>query len=126
MASDGNGRDSSAYRCWPTTDARWPTTETNGHSRKSLPWQVQSGESLQRNFEWAARTNVREQEALEFASVAEEPKDPYPVSGAGPSIIRSLFHPVVTTVVNPHCAVVAAVLNLGKFNFECKLVCCLV
>jgi hypothetical protein len=44
---------------------------------------------------------------------SEESKDPNPVSGAGPSTLRSLFHPYATTVAHLLCAMISAVLNLG-------------
>ena len=44
---------------------------------------------------------------------SEELKNPNPVSGADPSILRGLFHPNVSKVAPSRCVMVSAVLNLG-------------
>ena len=44
---------------------------------------------------------------------SEELKNPNPVSGAGPSILRGLFHPNASKLTSSHCVMVSAVLNLG-------------
>jgi hypothetical protein len=46
-------------------------------------------------------------------SATEEWKNPCPVSGAGPSTLRGLFHPNASTLAELHFAEVSAVLNLG-------------
>ena len=43
----------------------------------------------------------------------KELKNPNPVSGASPSILRGLFHPNASTVTLPHCGMVSEILNLG-------------
>ena len=45
--------------------------------------------------------------------LSEELKNPNPVSGADPSILRGLFHPNASKVAPLDCAMVSAVLNLG-------------
>ena len=63
----------------------------------------------------------REKEGSEGAELCErlavavpgEAKNPCPVSGSGPSILRGLFHPNAGTVVDPCCGMVSATLNLS-------------
>jgi len=43
----------------------------------------------------------------------EELKNPNPVSGADPSILRGLFHPNASNLSGSRCAEISAVLNLG-------------
>ena len=44
---------------------------------------------------------------------SEESKDPYPVSGAGPSTLRGLVHPNASTLSELRCAMISAMLILG-------------
>jgi hypothetical protein len=43
----------------------------------------------------------------------EESRNPRPVFDAGPSTLGSLFHPNASTVVEVHCRMISAMLNLG-------------
>jgi hypothetical protein len=44
---------------------------------------------------------------------SEESKNPAPSSGAGPSTLRGLFHPIANTVIVAHCMIISEILNLS-------------
>jgi len=58
------------------------------------------------------REHVRESRGF-GDGFSEELRNPNPVSGAGPPILRGLFHPNASKVASSHFVVVSAVLNLG-------------
>ena len=48
-----------------------------------------------------------------MAWLPKKSKNPCPVFDPGSSTLRGLFHPNASTVVEVHCAVISAMLNLG-------------
>jgi hypothetical protein len=58
---------------------------------------------------------MRERPAV---GVSGEAKNPNPVSGAGSSTLRGLFHPNASTVAHDCCGMVAGILNLDEILDE--------
>ena len=68
-----------------------------------------------KRFKWASvrRERKRGSGRLRRGTFCEESKDPCPVSGAGPSILRGLFHPNVSKLSHLRCAKISVMLILG-------------